>query len=292
MRIFGAKARRTAALLVWPLLAASWMSAATVVVLRPAANLHAEPNADSEVVSQAIYGANLEVIEDKNNWSRVRGADEYMGWIHKAWVLRSDQPYAASGRVAVVSSLFASVYRETSVTRHAPIVTVPFETKLEVIGDSTAGDERWLQVRLPDQKTAWMLNGDTNTNSEKLSVRAMVDLSRQFLGLPYLWGGTSTFGFDCSGFMQMLERQRGVTMPRDTGLQADWPGVTPVERSSLRVGDLLFFGSPDKKINHTGMYLGNGEFINATRHLKPVVQICKLSDPHWSKAYVTARRVK
>src|SRR6185369_2260421 len=132
------------------------------------------------------------------------------------------------------------------------------ETKLEVIGDSVAGGERWLQVRLPDKKPAWMLSGDTKSKPEKLSVRKMVELSKQFLGLPYLWGGTTTFGFDCSGFTQMLQRQRGTMMPRDTGLQAAWQGATPVDRAALRAGDLLFFGSPDKKINHTGMYLGNG----------------------------------
>src|SRR3982074_2898182 len=130
MSIFAIPVCRKSVLFVWPLLWTSWMSAATVVVLRPAANLHSEPNADSEVVSQAIYGANLEVIEDKNNWSRVRGADDYAGWIHKAWGLRGDQPYAASGRVAVVTSLFASLYHEASVTRHSPIITVPFETRL------------------------------------------------------------------------------------------------------------------------------------------------------------------
>src|SRR3954471_5159689 len=120
MSIFGATACQRAALYVWPLLWTSWMSAATVVVMRPAANLYSAPNADAEVVSQAIYGANLEVLEDKNNWSRVRSTDEYTGWIHKAWVLRSDQPYAASGRIAKVTSLFASLYREASVTKHPP----------------------------------------------------------------------------------------------------------------------------------------------------------------------------
>src|SRR5258707_9820431 len=186
MRIFAVTACRKWATLLWPLMLSSTVLAANVVVLRPAANLHSAPNADAEVVSQAIYGANLEVLEDKNNWSRVRSPDEYTGWIHKAWVLRSDQPYAASGRIAKVTSLFASLYREASVTKHPPITTIPFETKLEVIGDAVAGEEKWLQIQLPDKKAAWMLSGDATLNPEKLSVREMVELSRQFLGLPYL----------------------------------------------------------------------------------------------------------
>ena len=288
MRIFRATACLSAALLPWPAV----LCAANFVVLRPTANLHTAPSADAEVVSQAIYGTNLEVIENRNNWSRVRTADDYAGWIHKALVMRSDARYAEGKRTAKVTSLFASLYREASVTTHQPLITVPFETRLEVAGDSVVDGENWLQLNLPDGRPAWMLGGDATLDPKKLSVHAMVELSKQFLGLPYLWGGTSTFGFDCSGFMQILVRQRGIHMPRDASVQAIWDGSTPVDRAALRAGDLLYFGSAGKKVNHTGMYLGNGEFINATRHLKPVVQICKLSDPHWSKAFVTARRVK
>lgn len=287
MRLFNGTARISAAALLYT----SAALASNAVVLRPAANMHSAPSVESDVVSQAIYGTNLEVLEDRNNWSRVRTPDEYTGWIHKALLLRSDRPYAAAGNIARVTSLFASIYREANITRHQPITTVPFETKLEVLADA-ASTQRWLKVKLPDGNMAWLQSGDVSQSPETLNIRAMVDLSKQFMGLPYLWGGTSTFGFDCSGFTQMLERQRGVTMPRDADQQAAWTGVTPVERAALKAGDLLFFGSSDKKITHTGMYIGNGEFINATAHLKPVIQICKLADPHWSKAFVAARRVK
>ncbi len=288
MGIFRATACVSATLPFWGVA----LFGANLVVLRPVANLHSAPTAEAEVVSQAIYGTNLELIEEKNNWSRVRMPDDYTGWIHKALVWRSDQPYAAGDHVAKVTSLFANLYREASVTKHQPIATVPFGTKLEITAESVVEQESWTQVKLPDQRSAWMLSGDATTNLEKRTVHAVLELSKQFLGLPYLWGGTSTFGFDCSGLMQLLMRERGSSLPRDASLQAAWPGAATVERAGLRPGDLLYFGSADKKINHTGMYLGSGEFINATRHLKPVVQICKLSDPHWSKAYVTARRAK
>jgi cell wall-associated NlpC family hydrolase len=289
MKLFSRMALLSAAPLLWT---GFMLQASNAVVLRPTANMHSAPSVDSDVVSQAIYGTNLEILEDKNNWSRVRTPDEYSGWIYKAFLARADHPYASSGRVATVTSLFASLYRETSITKHQPITTVPFETKLEVLGESAVGEHQWLQISLPDKRSAWLQSGDATLNPEKLSIRAMVDLSRRFIGLPYLWGGTSTFGFDCSGFTQMLERQRGIIMPRDADQQAAWTGVVPVDRAGLRAGDLLFFGASEKKITHTGLYIGNGEFVNATAHLHPVVQICKLSDPHWSKAFVTARRVK
>jgi cell wall-associated NlpC family hydrolase len=120
----------------------------------------------------------------------------------------------------------------------------------------------------------------------------MVEFARRFLGLPYLWGGTSTFGYDCSGFTQMLERQRGIETPRDTQPQADWTGVVQISRDDLKPGDLLFFGRSDKKITHTGLYIGSDEFIHATAHVTPVIQISRLSDPHWTGLLVACRRVK
>jgi cell wall-associated NlpC family hydrolase len=120
----------------------------------------------------------------------------------------------------------------------------------------------------------------------------VIALSRSFLGLPYLWGGTSTFGFDCSGFVQMLCRRRGALIPRDAQPQAGWSGFAPVERHDLRPGDLVYFGQSVGKITHTGMYLGDGQFISATAHSQPVVHIDRLDDPYWSQLFVAARRMK
>ena len=120
----------------------------------------------------------------------------------------------------------------------------------------------------------------------------MLAFSRRFLGLPYTWGGTSSFGYDCSGFMQMLYRKRGVVIPRDAQPQAHWSGLTPVPRSTLQKGDLLYFGSGEQKITHTGMYIGGGEFISSTIHQRPVVQISRLDEGYWTRLFVCARRLK
>jgi gamma-D-glutamyl-L-lysine dipeptidyl-peptidase len=261
------------------------------VVLQPVANMYSHPSADADVVSQATFGANVGVIEVQNEWARIRTADDYTGWTPLASLLKG-KPYATADRVAEVQSLFAHIYREASVTRHAPLLTIPFESKLEIVSEPE-GDARWFQVRLPDDRSGWVQAGDVSLSPKKLSVAEMLEFSKRFLGLPYTWGGTSSFGYDCSGFSQMLARRRGILMPRDAQPQADWPGVATVERKEdLAPGDLLFFGGSAKRITHTGIYMGQGKFINATTHETPMVRIDDLNDPHWTKLLVAMRRLK
>ena len=262
----------------------------TAVVLQPVANMYSRPSLDADVVSQAIYGANVGLLEQKDGWAHIRTGDDYTGWTPLTALLPG-KPYASGARVAEVESLFAQIYREASVTRHAPLITIPFESKLEVIGEP-AVDARWLQVRLADDHAGWVQAGDVTLAPARLTIAETLEFSRKFLGLPYTWGGTSSYGYDCSGFSQMLGRRRGVNLPRDAQPQAEWSGVAAVERKDLQPGDLLYFGGSEKKITHTGIYLGDGKFISATTHVTPMIRIDDLNDPYWTKLLVAARRVK
>jgi len=260
------------------------------VVVEPVANMYSKPSLDAEVVSQAIYGANVGLVERAEGWARIRTPDDYAGWVPLASV-RPGPAYAAAGRVAEVRSLFAHIYREPDVTRHAPLLTVPFETRLEVVSEPKE-DPKWARVRLPDDRSGWVQLGDLAFDVKSLTVPELLEFSRRFLGLPYTWGGTSSFGYDCSGFMQMLARRRSVHMPRDAQPQADWSGVEPVERKDLKPGDLLYFGESAKHITHTGMYLGEGKFIDATTYETPMVRIDELANPHWAALLVAIRRIR
>ena len=275
-----------------PLLATALLAAAlpNAVVLRPVANMYSRASLDADVVSQAIYGANVAIIGEQPGWANIRTPDDYTGWVPLPDLLRTPTPYAA-GRAARVDSLFAHLYREPNVTRHAPLLTVPYETRLEIASESK-DNPRWLQVRLADDRSAWLQAGDIVFDTAPLSVSATIAVAKRFLGVPYTWGGTSSYGYDCSGFMQMLGRRRGVNMPRDAAPQAHWNGVVPVDRTTLEPGDLLYFGASPAKITHTAMYLGEGKFINATTHEHPVVRIDNLDDPHWTRLLVACRRLK
>ena len=260
------------------------------VVVEPVANMYSKPSLDADVVSQAIYGANVGLMERAEGWARIRTPDDYAGWVPMA-SLRPGPPYAATGRVAEVGSLFAHIYQEPDVTKHAALLTVPFEARLEVVPEPKE-DPKWARVRLPDDRSGWVQLGDLAFDAAPLAVPKLLEFSRRFLGLPYTWGGTSSFGYDCSGFMQMLARRRGVHMPRDAQPQADWSGLEPVERKDLKPGDLLYFGASAKHINHTGMYLGEGKFIDATTYETPMVRIDELGNPHWAALLVAIRRVR
>jgi gamma-D-glutamyl-L-lysine dipeptidyl-peptidase len=266
-------------------------ASATAVISAPVANMYSRADANADVVSQAIYGSDVQIVGRRGGWVRIRTADSYTGWVVAASVLRHP-PYAQAW--VQVESLFANVYREADVTKHRPLLTLPFEARLEVLPARQpvrAEDPRWLRVRLPGGRRAWIQRGDVTADPKPRTVAEVIEFSRRFLGLPYLWGGTSTYGYDCSGFTQMLCRRRGLVIPRDASQQAAWTGAVPVTRGQLRPGDLLYFGASADKITHTGMYIGNGEFIDATPWERPVVQIDRLDDPHWALLFVAARRI-
>ncbi len=314
----------------------------TEVVVVPVVNMYSHPSDQSDVVSQAIYGSNVTLLTARGEWCRIQTADHYKGWVPSRHIrlVQIGSGYATSGATIRVESLFANVYREPDVTRHKPVITVPFETRLELIPDETAADqpkteksdekkpeaktagvnaargstknptkksttktttkppatnrhhEGWLQVRLPGKTVAWIQSSDVLTAPRPLSIADSIELAKRFLGLPYLWGGTSTFGFDCSGLTQILLRARGLNMPRDADQQAAWAGLIAVERTDLLAGDLLFFGSSSRNITHTGMYIGDGQFIHATTNGRPVVQISHIDDHPWTHLLVASRRTK
>jgi SH3-like domain-containing protein len=263
------------------------------VVAKPVVNMYSNATDASDVVSQTLYGTGVTAIEGGQGWFHIRTADGYTGWVEAADLkMLNGAAYAPKGDAVRVAGLTANIYREPDVTKHAPLLELPWEARLEPAPDTGKNTERWLAVRLVDGQTAWVQRGDVSNDFTPLSMDAMLALAHKFIGTTYTWGGVSSFGFDCSGFTQMLERQRGVEMPRDADIQASWSGVVAVERKDVQPGDLLFFGSSPSKITHTGIYMGNGEFMHDTTHDHPGVQISRLDDKPWTQILVAIRRVK
>lgn len=269
---------------------------AQAVVVRPVENMYSGPDEGRDVVSQALLGQLVAVVARKDGFVEVETPDRYRGWIAAA-ALRGysdgEPRYASRGTVLEITSLMANVYRNPDVTTARPIAQAPLGTRLEVVSPPRPPDNEWALVRLPSGETAYAQAGDGRL-AEAGAARArgteaeLVATARRFLGAPYLWGGMSPLGVDCSGLVSRVYALHGVTLPRDANQQFDDPEAAPVEKAHLRPGDLVFFGKG--RVTHVGMYVGEGRFINATTHEVPVVQEDDLDDPHWAAVYLGARR--
>lgn len=116
----------------------------------------------------------------------------------------------------------------------------------------------------------------------------IIATARNYIGVPYVWGGTSPSGFDCSGFVYYVFKQHGITLNRTTATQ--YSHGTYVSKSNLQPGDLVFFQNTyTTGISHIGIYIGSGQFIHASS--SKGVTISSLSNSYWSSHYYGARRV-
>jgi cell wall-associated NlpC family hydrolase len=272
---------------------------AAAVVTNAVENMHSRGTASTDVVSQALLGENVTILKKERNadgedWYHVETPDTYKGWVVSSAlrVLKpGERPYASSGKIFVVTSLLANTYREPDVTKHKPVKVAPISAVLEVVGER---DARWLEVNLPCNTRVWIQRGDGEVREAPMvwprtSLEDMVAQSKRFIGLPYFWGGTSPLGLDCSGFVQLIYKMAGIPILRDADIQYEGSGLVPVAAGEEMAGDLVFFG---KNIGHVGMMINSEEFINATVHEKPIVQISRLKDAYWQGIYQGARRPK
>jgi len=251
------------------------------------ANIHKDPDSTSEVVTQAVYAMELSLLQEQDNWALVSLPDTYRGWIDKKALIKRAAPYGKNAPVAYVKTLWSHIFPIQSFIKHPPLFTAPFEVGLE--HDPDVSTDTWQCIRLLDDTFAWVQKGDYSFQKTPLSRSELLSFSKRFCGLPYRWGGTSSFGYDCSGFVQMLFRQAAVFLPRDSSVQAACDIGAFVSKNALEGGDALFFGQ--EKINHVGLYLGDGKFIHAVASIEPaVIQVSCLSDPYWEKKYACARR--
>lgn len=282
-------------------LAASTAAAATerraAVVLTTVENMYSRPDEGADVVSQAILGQVVAVLEApaQGDFARIETPDGYPGFIPlralRVYLSAAEPRYAARGPLAEVESLIANVYGAPDVTRARPKIQATLGVRLELAQRDV--QEGWHAVRLPAGDTGYVHAGDVSlsdaaTPPRRASGDELVATARRFLGLPYLWGGMTPLGVDCSGFVAQVYRVGGVVLPRDADLQFEDRRARPVERADLQPGDLLFFGR--RKITHVGLYAGDGRFVHATTHATPRVQESRLDEPYWTALYRGARR--
>ena len=213
--------------------------------------LRAEPSDKSEMVSQLLFGETLEILEKKSQWLRVRtNADEYEGWMDEKQmkVISADQfkknlqlPHTC------LLDLTATAYGQSG-------------SVLLLIGSSLPGyaDQQFLIADNP-----YRTDGDViKTGAEDLTQR-IPWFALKFAAAPYLWGGRSLFGMDCSGFTNVVFKLAGIKLRRDTWQQSE-QGMLISFIDQSRAGDLAFFHNEEGKITHVGIILEGKKIIHAS----------------------------
>jgi cell wall-associated NlpC family hydrolase len=143
---------------------------------------------------------------------------------------------------------------------------------------------RQAQARLASYQTSPSFAVPSDYVAPPTQYAGVVGIAMQYLGVPYVWGGESPSGFDCSGFVAYVYAQMGVSLPHYTGAQ--WAVGAPVATSDLQPGDLVFFDG----LGHVGLYIGGGEFIHSP-HTGDVVRIDSLSESWYASTFDGARRI-
>jgi peptidoglycan DL-endopeptidase CwlO len=140
------------------------------------------------------------------------------------------------------------------------------------------------QQSLGSTSSTPVADGATGSSPPPATHGGVVGIAMSFLGVPYVWGGASPSGFDCSGFIMYVYAQVGISLPHNAAMQYGYG--SPVSRDQLAAGDLVFFDG----LGHAGIYIGGGSFIHAP-HTGDVVKISSLSDSWYASTYVGARRL-
>ena len=125
------------------------------------------------------------------------------------------------------------------------------------------------------------------THGASYLANSIVSLSMNYIGVPYVFGGTSPYGFDCSGYVQYIFAKAGISIPRTADVQYDFG--TPISTTDLVPGDLVFFSTYTYGASHVGIYLGDGNFIHASSSRG--VTVSSLSQAYYSSCYIGARRI-
>jgi cell wall-associated NlpC family hydrolase len=242
--------------------------------------------------TQALYGTRVTLLATSGAWSQVavpgqptpRDARGYPGWVPTRQLTKLSPQ--AGQRLAVVRRPTTWAWKTSSFTGR--VLELSYGTRLPVVAWTPSS----VEVAMLDGRRLYLKRAAVALRSRgapwpQPTGAQLVAEARRFLGLQYLWAGTSGFGFDCSGFTCLVYQALGVTIPRD-GAPQFAEGVK-VARTSLRAGDLVFFRGASGQIHHVGMYVGGGRLIHAPATGLPV-GVVSLSQEPYSREFAGGRR--
>lgn len=237
------------------------------------ADIHRDPAHESELVTQALMGDILQVLElaEEDRWFRVELPDGYRGWV-RSWLVTPATRTWPGGTTVEVDAPIAWI-RSAPDDDSDPVADVTIGSRLARRPGGRAG---WMGVTLPDGRTGMMARRDLLGGGRPTAVRpttaaAVLATARRFMGVPYVWGGRSAKGLDCSGLTQMVLALHRVPIPRDSRdqrsfLEANGNRIT--DPLGVPAGGLVFFGKNPQAASHVGFSLGEGVFLHAQGWVK------------------------
>ena len=196
------------------------------------APVRAENSDRAEIVTEILYGESADILEVNKNWTKIKmHYDGYEGWMDTKQIRPVTEEYLANRKVTMITEDFSSVMTLEGKT----LLSMGSEVEFPAVASRRSHDVR-----------------------ESIALTA-----KEFLNIPYLWGGKSFFAVDCSGFVQLVFKIHNIKMPRDTYQQAEvGEALSFVEES--QPGDLAFFENSEGKIIHVGIMLDNQKIIHAS----------------------------
>lgn len=242
------------------------------------ANLRSNPKHSAELATQALMGTPVNVLKKEGDWSLIQTPDNYLAWVDEGGIVAitaSDLSSWKSLPKIIYTDITGSTYSEPDI-------------KTQIISDIVAGnilvlldeENEFFKVKYPDGRIAFVNKNEAKLYDDWLQLttpnsESLITTSKKLLGLPYLWGGTSTKGVDCSGFTKTVYFLNGMIIPRDASQQVHTGELIDESGNfdQLSPGDLLFFGrkatdSTAEKVVHVGMWIGNNQFIHSAGQVK------------------------
>jgi SH3-like domain-containing protein len=248
------------------------------VTNQSAVNFRYAPSYSSESATQTVMGAPLQILEKRGGWTRAVTPEGYIAWVSSGSVATMNESDFNSWRDAqkVIVTTYYTLFRAGASESSAVIADGIMGNIVKVV--AAAGS--YIKVMLPDGREAFVQKQHTAPFAEWVASRKptqenIIATARQFVGFPYMWGGTSIKAMDCSGFTKTVYFLNGVILERDASQQALTGEDVDISKNfdNLTAGDLLFFGSKatdDKKerITHVGIFIGGGEFIHSATSVR------------------------
>ena len=235
-------------------------------------NIRTRPSHAAEMATQALMGTPVKILDKRGGWLLVQTPDSYTGWTDDpAAELNEEEITAWKGSDRLIYTGHTGVITDSRGETVSDIVFGVILVKTGARGDS------WT-VALPDGRTGEVNKREAEdftkwSESATIEPQRLIRFARTCTGSPYLWGGTSTKGVDCSGFTKTIYYYGGVIMTRDASGQFRYGEEVSIEKplETLAPGDLLYFGrirDGKPRITHTGMYIGDTEFIHSSGMVK------------------------